>query len=98
MGRSSTLEAGVDTGLEDAELGRLEEAEVGRLQEVEVGRLEGDEVGILDRGELGEEAGSATSGRYGLLWVFMGKMQSRMGMDEGVHLPARRAFVLGEKA
>jgi hypothetical protein len=66
LGSSKTLEAGVDTRLEEAEVGRLEEAEVGRLEEAEAGRLEEAEVGIIDRGELEEEAGSPTSGRYGL--------------------------------
>jgi hypothetical protein len=98
LGSSKTLEAGVDTRLEEAEVGRLEEAEVGRLEEAEVGRLEEVEVGIIDGGELEEEASSPTSGRYGLRWVFMGVMQTQTGMDEGVYVPTRRPFVLGEKA
>jgi len=61
-------------------------------------RLEEGEVGILDRGELEEEAGSPTSGRYGLWGVFMGVMRTQTGMDGGVYVPARRPFVLGEKA
>lgn len=69
-----------------------------RLEEAELGKLEEAEVGILDRGELEEEAGSPTSGRYGLWWVFMGVMQTQTGMDEGVYVSARRPFVLGEKA
>jgi hypothetical protein len=52
LGSSKTLEAVVDT------------------------RLEEGEVGILDRGELEEEAGSPTSGRCGLWWVFMGLMHT----------------------
>jgi hypothetical protein len=76
LGSSETLVAGVDT--------RLKEGEVGRLEDAEVGGLEKAELGILDRGELEEEAGSPTSGRYGLWWVFMGVMQTQMGMDEGV--------------
>jgi hypothetical protein len=91
LGSSKTLDA--DEGrLEDAEVGRLEDAEVGRLEDAEVGRLEDAEVGRV------EEAGSPTSGRYGLWWVFMGEMQTQTGMDEGVYVPARRPFVLGEKA
>lgn len=84
MGSSETLVAGVDTRLKEGEVGRLEDAEVGRLEDAEVGGLEKAELGILDRGELEEEAGSPTSGRYGLWWVFMGVMQTQMGMDERV--------------
>jgi hypothetical protein len=35
-------------------------------------KLKDGEGATLYRGELGEEAGSPKSGRYGLLWVFMG--------------------------
>ena len=70
MGSSKTLDAGVDTRLEEAE------------------------VGILDRGDLGEEAGSPTSGRYGLWWVFMDVMQTQTGIDEGVYVPAEHAGLL----
>jgi hypothetical protein len=94
LGSSKTLDAGVDTRLEEGEVGRLEEAEVGRLEGAEMGRLEEAEVGIPDRGDLGEEAGSPTSGRYGLWWVFMDVMQTQTGIDEGVYVPAEHAGLL----
>jgi hypothetical protein len=49
-------------------------------------KLEEGEGGTLYRGELKVEAGSPKSGRYGLLWVFMGAD----GDGWGLYIPASR--------
>ena len=79
MGSSKTLDAGVDTRLEEGEVGRLEEADVG----------------TLDTDELEEEDGSPSSGRYGLVFIGVMQTQTRMDEGVYVTVPVRRLLYLG---